>query len=483
MAYDRQKTHHAMPSLFAPDALLPSGWARDVRLEWDETGTLTQVAPGAQRASSPRAAGPVLPGMPNVHSHAFQRAMAGLAERRGHPTDDFWTWREAMYDLVRRVEPEDVAAIAEHLYVEMLQHGYTAVAEFHYLHRDRGGERYANAAELPERIAAAARASGIALTFLPVLYAYGGFGGRALDDAQRRFGSDPAFILDVLRALAKRHGGEPLFRVGVAPHSVRAIDASMLREVVAEAHALDASMPVHMHLSEQAREVEECNAAHAATPFEWIERHVPVDARWSFVHATHITPAERARLAACGAAIVICPATEANLGDGIFDLPAWLALGGAWSIGGDSHVSVSPFEELRALEQSQRLRLRIRSVTASEEAPDVALNLWQGAALGGARALAQPVGVLREGNRADLVVLDCDAPAFEGLGAADALSVAMFAGSLGRVRDVFAGGRHLVRNGRHRRAEAAADAFRAALRRLRAHRHRQSRESKRSIGR
>jgi len=371
-----------MTALFASDVLLPSGWARDVLLEWDEAGILTCVEPGDARSNHESATGPVVPGMANVHSHAFQRAMAGLAERRGHPTDDFWTWREAMYALVDRLEPEDLEAIAEQLYVEMLKHGYTAVGEFHYLHRDRKGERYANPAILPERIVAAAMQSGIALTMLPVLYAYGGFGGRMLKGGQRRFAGDAASIADLVRTLRDRY---PEVRVGVAPHSVRAVDAMQLTDIVAAAHEIDPSMPIHMHLSEQAKEVAECRATHGVTPFEWVDGIVDVDSHWCFIHSTHLTPKEADGFAARDAIAGLCPTTEANLGDGIFDFAGWFTRGAPWSIGGDSHVSVSPFEELRALESSQRLRLRVRNVASTEAAPDVATNLWLAAAEGGAR--------------------------------------------------------------------------------------------------
>ena len=456
-----------MPSLFANDALLPAGWARDVLLEWDANGVLTRVAAGAADAGAPRAAGPLLPGMSNVHSHAFQRAMAGLAEWRGHPTDDFWTWREAMYDLVRRVGPEDVQAIAAHLYIEMLKHGYTAVGEFHYLHHDRDGKPYADRAELAERIVAAADGSGIALTLLPVLYAYGGFGHRALDDAQRRFRGDVDSIAGLAADIASWHAGRPAFRVGIAPHSVRAVDAMMLTEAVAAANAIDPGMPIHMHLSEQTGEVEACRATHGVTPFAWISDLVAVDERWCFIHSTHVTPDEMRGMAARGATAGLCPVTEANLGDGIFDFASWFGMGGRWGIGGDSHVSVSPFEELRALEYSQRLRDRARNIAASERAPDVAANLWRGAARGGGAAIGHPVGVLEAGARADFVVLDGADADFESLEAPRALGVAMFSGSRNRVRDAWVAGIPQVQSGHHAREEPAAAAFRQALRRLR----------------
>jgi formimidoylglutamate deiminase len=457
-----------MKTLFASDALLSGGWARDVLLEWDERGTLTRVAPGQARGDAPQAAGPVLPGMSNVHSHAFQRAMAGLAEFRGHPTDDFWTWREEMYRLVLRLQPDDVHAIARHLYIEMLLHGYTCAGEFHYIHRDADGRPYADRAEMAHRILAAAGEAGIALTFMPVLYAFGGLGNRPLAPAQRRFGGDPEFILELVRELRDFHLPHPTLRFGVAPHSVRAVDALTITELVDGATRMDASMPIHMHVSEQVREVADCVDTHGVTPLEWVANLVDIDARWCFIHATHLTRLEMRRLAQSGGSIGLCPMTEANLGDGIFELERWLEAGAAWGIGGDSHVSVDPFEELRALEYSQRLRQRVRNVAASEQSPDVAANLWHQAAEGGARALAQPAGALAPGRRADFVVLEGSEVDFESLAAPAILGVAMFGGNSGRVRDVFIAGAPVVTQGRHPGADDAAAGYRAALRRLRA---------------
>ena len=457
-----------MGSLFASDALLPSGWARDVTIEWDDAGVISRVAAGSQRGAHALAAGPALPGMANVHSHAFQRAMAGLAEFRGHPTDDFWTWREEMYRLVSRVEPADVEAIARYLYVELLRHGYTTVAEFHYLHNDRDGRPYEDRAEMANRIVAAAQDAGIALTLLPVLYAHGGFGHRTLSPAQRRFGGDPAFVIELLRELAAFYLPDPRLRLGVAPHSVRAVDALMLTELVDAATRLDPTMPIHMHVSEQVGEVTQCIETHGTTPYAWVSDLVDVDSRWCFIHATHLTQIEMRNAGATGACVGLCPMTEANLGDGIFEFAPWFEARRPWSIGGDSHVSVSPFEELRALEYSQRLRHRVRNVIADEAAPDVAANLWTGAAQGGAQATAQPVGAIAPGRRADLVVLDGEDLDFEGLAASARLGVALFSGSAKRVRDVFVGGSQVVSEGRHARDADAAHAYRAALARLRA---------------
>ena len=457
-----------MPSLHAASALLADGWARDVLLTWDDTGLLTAVQPATAAASHPRAAGPVVPGMCNVHSHAFQRAMAGLAETHGPTQDDFWTWREQMYALVTRLEPDDVAAIAAHLYVEMLRHGYTTVGEFHYLHNDRAGRPYEDRAELAHAIVGAAAAAHIGLTLMPVMYAHGGFGHQPLSPAQQRFRSDPAFVVELLEELTRWHLPSPLMRLGVAPHSVRAVDALMLTELVSTARAIDPTMPIHMHVSEQLGEVAQCVSTHAATPFDWIRDLVEVDSRWCLVHATHLTAVEREAAAACGAVAGLCPTTEANLGDGIFDWSAWHAAGGAWAIGGDSHVCVSPFEELRALETSQRLDRRLRVVAASPARPDLAANLWTAAAAGGARAMGQPVGTLAVGKRADLVVLDMNHPELEGLSASATLAAHIFAGMGSPAQEVFVAGRKVVTDGDHPDAAEIREAFRRALRRMRA---------------
>jgi len=440
-----------------------------VAIEWDAAGEIVRAEPGASGQGMAIAAGPVLPGMPNLHSHAFQRAMAGLAERRGHASDDFWTWREAMYHLVTHLSPEDVEAVAAQLYLEMLQNGYTSVAEFHYLQHQPDGTPYADRAELAHRVIAAARATGIAMTLLPVLYAYGGFGHRALNPAQRRFAGTPESIALLLRELATGYRDHPLLRFGIAPHSARAVDALMLQEMVAAMDAIDALAPIHMHASEQTGEVRECEATHGATPIDWIADIVGLDRRWCLVHATHITPREAARVRDAGAVVGLCPTTEANLGDGIFAFADHFAHAGRWGIGGDSHVSVSPFEELRALEYSQRLAQLGRNVSASMDAPLVATNLWSGACAGGAQALGQPVGAIAAGRRADLVVLDGGNLDFAGLDAPAMLAVAMFSGNTNRVRDVIVAGNAVVREGRHAGEEAIARDFRAALLRLRAH--------------
>jgi formimidoylglutamate deiminase len=447
--------------------LLPGGWTRDVAIEWDSAGTITRVIPGAVPGGEPIAAGPVLPGMSNVHSHAFQRAMAGLAEFRGHPTDDFWTWREEMYRLVTRLDPEDVEAIARHLYIEMLRHGYTSVAEFHYLHHDRDGKPYEDRAEMANRIIAAAGNAGIALTLLPVMYAYGNFGHAPLSAAQRRFGSDAEFVMGLVEELATFNLPDPMLRLGIAPHSVRAVDALLLTELVEAATRYDASMPIHMHVSEQTGEVAQCIETHGTTPLAWIRDLVDVNNRWCLIHSTHLTQIEMRSLMGSDAVAGLCPVTEANLGDGIFEFVPWFEAQQPWAVGGDSHVSVSPFEELRALEYSQRLRYRARNIVADELAPDVAANLWLGAAGGGAQAISQPTGFIESGRRADFVVLDGNDVDFTGLDAPQMLAVSLFSGNSNRVRDVYVAGTIVVSDGHHPNEVPAAASFRNALQKLR----------------
>src|SRR6185312_1200823 len=319
----------AVNTLFAASALLPDGWAADVLFEIGPDGSLTGVTPNATAhpaaASAPRAAGPVVPGMPNLHSHAFQRAMAGLTEQVGQGgsggDDSFWTWRQVMYGFVGRLMPDQVQAIAAQLYVEMLKAGYTAVGEFHYLHHDPDGRPYADLAEMSERIVAAAQATGIGLTHLPVLYGYGGFGGQPAGSGQRRFLNDVDGFLRLINRLLQRHRKNPQVRIGIAPHSLRAVTAEMLKAAVAGLDSFDDEAPIHIHIAEQVKEVQDCRAWSNQRPVEWLLHHQPVGPRWCLVHATHMTEGETARLARTGAVAGLCPTTEGNLGDGFFQAP------------------------------------------------------------------------------------------------------------------------------------------------------------------
>src|SRR5262249_6928174 len=345
-------------TLFAESALLPDGWAADVLLEIGADGSLTGVVPNAARrpaaAKAPRAAGPVLPGMPNLHSHAFQRAMAGLTEQAGQGgsggDDSFWTWRQVMYGFVGRLAPDQVQAIAAQLYVEMLKAGYTAVCEFHYLHHDPEGRPYADVTEMSERIVGAAQATGIGLTHLPVLYGYGGFGGQPAGSGQRRFLNDVGGFLRLINRLLQRHRNDPQVRIGMAPHSLRAVTAESLKEAVVGLSEFDDQAPIHIHVAEQMKEVEDCRAWSNQRPVEWLLHHQPVGPRWCFVHATHMTEGETARLAHTRAVAGLCPTTEGNLGDGLFQGPEYLRNGGVFGIGSAHPTPPTPLPELRWLE-------------------------------------------------------------------------------------------------------------------------------------
>ena len=453
--------------LFAAHALLPAGWARDVLLAWDGQGAFTQVQAGAARpAGVAEAAGPVLPGMPNLHSHAFQRGMAGLAEYRGGGEDSFWSWRSLMYRFACRLTPAQLEAIAYGLYVEMLEAGYTAVCEFHYVHHDTGGRPYADGAEMALAVLRAARRAGIGLTLLPVLYQSGGFGAQPPGEGQRRFIHATGAMLRLLERLQAPCAGQGA-RLGLAPHSLRAVPPAALREALAGLDALDATAPIHIHIAEQEREVEDCIAWSGQRPVAWLLDHAPVDARWCLVHATHRDAGETRRAAASGAVAGLGPSTEANLGDGIFDLPAWTEAGGAWGVGSDSHVCVNAAEELMLLEYSQRLATRRRNVAAGAHQPEVATAMVLAAVRGGAQAAGRPVAGLAVGQRADFAVLDAAHPALAGLAAPQMLAGHVFASHrTSAVCGVHAGGQPVVVAGRHAGHEAARAGFIAARRQL-----------------
>jgi formimidoylglutamate deiminase len=455
-----------MTVLFAETALLPVGFADRVRLEVDARGDLAEIEIGAGPGGAERLAGVVLPGMPNVHSHAFQRAMAGLAERLAPGEASFWTWREVMYRFLERIGPHELRAIATQLYVEMLEAGYTAVGEFHYLHHQPDGRPYADPAELSSAIIEAQQSSGIGLTHLPVLYMAGGFGGVPPEAGQRRFVHDPDRFAELLEGLAPRFAANPDLRLGLAPHSLRAVPDQALRDVVALADRIDPAAPIHIHVAEQVKEVRDCLEWCGARPVHHLFDTAPVGPRWCVIHATHMNEAETAMLARSGAVAGLCPTTEANLGDGLFDLGGYLAAGGRFGIGSDSHVSISPIEELRWLEYGQRLDGLRRLVAASEEQPHCGARLWRDGLAGGAQALGRRIGRLEPGYRADLIRLDAAHPILAGRAGEILLDALVFSGNVNLVRDVMVGGRWLVRDGRHVRREEIAEGYRAAVKRL-----------------
>lgn len=448
-----------MPAFHAERALLTSGWARNVRFEVGASGLLEQVLPDAGSEGAERLHGPVLPGMPNLHSHAFQRAMAGLAEVAGNPNDSFWTWRELMYRLVGRLSPEQMEVIARQLYVEMLKAGYTAVAEFHYVHHDLAGRPYADPAELALCISRAARDSGIGLTLLPVLYSHAGFGGLPPNEGQRRFIHSTDSYLALQQRLREALPADQ--GLGLCFHSLRAVTPDQLATVLA---AEDGARPIHIHIAEQQKEVDDCLAWSGRRPLQWLYEHAPVDPRWCLVHATHAEADEVQAMARSGAVAGLCLTTEANLGDGIFPAVDFLAQGGRLGIGSDSHVSVSVVEELRWLEYGQRLRDQRRNRLYRPEQPQVGRTLFDAALAGGAQALGQPVGALAVGSRADWIVLDGTDPYLATTEGDALLNRWLFAGGDRQVRDVMVGGRWVVRNGHHPAEEATAWAFAEVLR-------------------
>lgn len=398
-----------------------------------------------------------LPGIANLHSHAFQRAMAGLAERQTNPEDSFWTWRETMYRMAALFDPDALHAVASQLYVEMLEAGYTSVCEFHYLHHAPDGAPYDDPAAMSKALVAAARDTGIRLTLLPVLYMSGGFDGRPLGARQKRFGFD---VDGYLRLFESLHAGQGAgLRVGCALHSLRAVPEGAMRAVV---DALPGDARIHIHVAEQVGEVQDCLAVRNARPVEWLLAHAPVDARWTLVHATHLDEAEVAGIARSGATVALCPTTEANLGDGLFPLRAYLAAGGAWGIGSDSHISVSPVEELRWLEYGQRLVTRHRNIAVRKGSPSVGDTLLHD-------VLASTRNATAFDHGGASIVLDADAPQLAGATARDVADRWIFSGNRNLVREVDVGGQPLVRDGRHRGREAIATRYRKTLEALLAH--------------
>ncbi|MBX9627126.1 MAG: formimidoylglutamate deiminase [Gemmataceae bacterium] len=448
-----------MPALWFTSALLPGGWADRVRLTVAD-GLITQVETGVEPGPGDDRHGPAVPGLPNLHSHTFQRAMAGLAERRGEAADDnFWTWREAMYRFVDRLGPDDVEAVAALAFAEMLETGFTRVGEFHYLHHDPAGRPYADPAETAARVAAAAAATGIGLTLLPCFYAHATFGGLPPTPGQRRFVTAPDAFARLVDASRRAVRDLPGAVVGVAPHSLRAVTPDELREVV----PLAGGGPVHIHAAEQTREVDDCLAWSGRRPVEWLLEHQPLDARWCLIHATHTTPTELAGIAARGAGAGLCPITEANLGDGVFAARAFLDAGGQFGIGTDSNVLIDAAGELRQLEYAQRLVARRRNVLALAEQPSTGRALFEAAYRGGSRALGASGGGLAVGQPADLVTLDLDHVAFIGRGGDSLLDAWVFATRSGAVESVWVRGRRVVAGGRYVAREAIERRFREAV--------------------
>ena len=446
-------------TLHFAEALLPSGWARGVRLHLSG-GTIARIETGMEARPGEASHAVALPGLPNLHSHAFQRGMAGLAERSEPNADSFWTWRETMYRFVGRLTPDDMAAIAAMVYAEMLESGFTRVGEFHYLHHDPAGVPYHGAA-MAEALVAAAAQSGLALTLLPVLYAHAGFGGQAPSQAQRRFVCSLGQFAALREASGAALSALPDAVLGLAPHSLRAVTADELTALAEMA----GTAPIHIHAAEQLAEVEACLAWCGQRPVEWLLDHAPVGPNWCLVHATHMSAAETRALAQSGAVAGLCPITEANLGDGLFPAPEYLAAGGRFGVGSDSNVLIDAGEELRWLEYGQRLALKSRNVFAAKPDASTGAALFSGALAGGAQALGAAMG-LAEGNAADIVTLDADHPALIGASGDKWLDQWIFAGGRGAVDGVWRRGSQVVSGGKHVARDAIAQAYRTTLTRL-----------------
>lgn len=445
--------------LFAADALLPTGWARDVLIAWDGAGRITAITPNAQPNGAAVAPGPLLPGMPNLHSHAFQRAFVGLTEYRGESQDSFWSWRNLMYRFAARITPESLEAIATWLYVEMLEAGYTSVCEFHYVHHGQDGRPYADDATLSLALLRAAHNAGIGITLLPVLYQTSGFGAKPPRADQARFIRSTDNMLSLLERLAPATRAQGSV-FGLAPHSLRAVPPDSLAAAVQGLTALNPKAPIHIHIAEQTQEVQDCIAWSGQRPVQWLLEHAPVDERWCLVHATHMTPQEYLDAARTGAVAGICPTTEANLGDGIFDMPLWLQHGGRWGVGSDSHACVNAAEELLMLEYGQRLSLRQRNVLASPGQAEVATAMTLQAVQGGAQASGRLIGGLALGQQADLVALDAEHVALSGLPAHSMLSSHVFGSHrTSAIDSLWVAGVQRVAQGRHAQHDAAARAF------------------------
>ncbi|MGH1477339.1 MAG: formimidoylglutamate deiminase [Geminicoccales bacterium] len=450
-----------MTIIWAATALTNYGWQDNVRVTLDQEGKISAI----QNDSDPQGyrVGVLLPAPVNAHSHAFQRAMAGLTENRGPEINDsFWTWRQAMFMFLSHLTPDQVEAIAAYVQMEMLEAGYASSVEFHYLHHDQHGRPYKNLAEMSERILTAAEQTGIGMTLLPVLYQQGGCDGRSLGAGQRRFGNDLDRFLrlfgDAKTALTHLPADA---KIGVAAHSLRAVS----REALMSLAAFSKEMPIHLHLAEQEAEVDEVQTAYGRRPVEWLLDNVEIDKRWCLIHCTQMQPEETIELARTGAVAGLCPITESNLGDGVFDAVRWLGHDGRIAIGSDSHIRISLSEELRLLEYSQRLQHRSRAALATTE-KSTGRRLFDAVNTGGAQSANRDAGRIEEGAWADLLALDDQAVDLTGRHSDRLLDSYVFAGDDGMVTDVWSAGRHKVRDGRHVAREAITERYRQVIKTL-----------------
>ncbi len=442
-------------------ALTSSGWQKNVAVAVDKSGMIESVTAGAKDGTL--ISGIAIPAVPNVHSHAHQRLMVGLAERAGPGADSFWTWREAMYGFALKLSPDDLEAVAAQSYVEMLKAGFSCVGEFQYLHHQPDGSPYDEPAEMSLRCISAAEQAGIAITLLPTLYNYSGFGGQASNAGQRRFVNDANRFLEIYGTLKAVCGASPLRRLGISPHSLRAVTPELLKTVLG---GISDEARIHIHVAEQTKEVDDCVVWSGKRPVEFLLDQFDVSSRWCAIHATHMTAGEVQRLAKSGAIAGLCPTTEANLGDGIFPADNFMREGGAIAIGSDSQITISPAEDLRMLEYSQRLRDRTRNALASGAGASTGRTLFDAVLKGGASCLDNPMGAIAIGKRCDIAVLDETHPAMTGRSGDAALDTWIFSAGNAAVKDVIVGGTHVVKVRRHIDEDRIQKKFRETVRRL-----------------
>lgn len=467
-----------MKKYYAANILLRDGWATDQTITI-ENGIIIAITSGKEDDAI-EFQGAVIPGMINCHSHAFQRAFAGFSEQGSEGKDSFWTWRKIMYKFLAQLNHDDVQVIAQQLYIEMLKAGFTRVAEFHYLHHDIHGKPYCEdstdstknhnpkhkLATMAQAIFNAAQNSGIGLTLLPVLYQYAGFGQQTPNEGQKRFINSTAQFNQLVSecfGLTKKY---PNTNLGIAPHSLRAVDKESITQAVDHVRSLDNKAPIHIHIAEQQQEVTDCLHHYAKRPVQWLLDNIELDEHWCLIHATHINEQEQQGIVASKAIAGICPTTEANLGDGIFPTTEFLALNGTFAIGSDSHISVNPMEELRWLEYAQRLTKQQRAILASSETPSVGQNLWHRAATGGAQSTSSNTGVISVGKQADLLVLDQKQTSLFANNNKQLLDSVIFASQKNMIKDVMVNGQWVVQNGEHPKAQSSANNFANLLARL-----------------
>ena len=451
--------------LWAASALLSDGWGESVEISIDDAGDIAQILCNKPYQQGERA-GVLIPGIPNLHSHAHQRAMSGLGERSGLAADgsqdSFWTWRKIMYHYLERIQPEHLQHIAAQLYLEMLKSGYTSVGEFQYLHHDIDGRAYTNPAEMSLQCMQAAARVGLGFCALPVLYRYGGFGSAEPISGQKRFINDADSFMRIVETLQTESAQNANTSVGIAPHSLRAVDQRLLQQVI-DGLGIPNLAAIHIHIAEQKKEVEDCLAWSGQRPVEWLFNHFDVDPNWCLIHATHMTGTETLAMAQSGCVAGLCPTTEANLGDGFFNAIEYANARGHWGIGSDSHISIDPVEELRWLEYGQRLLTHGRNLLVSPQQSHTGRHLLDGALAGGAQASGRKIGRIEVSYRADLVELNHLHPRLYGRQQDDLLDSWIFSGNQNLVQSVHVGGRKVIDNGFHPDEESIAQNYRRTL--------------------